>query len=48
MHVSVCKYIINTVYLVHVSATEMTILGDALQKTDTSKYYKSLWTIPPV
>jgi len=42
MHVSICKYTISMLYLIHVSATGMTILGDALQKTDTSKYYKSL------
>jgi hypothetical protein len=28
MHMSVCRYVINTVYLVHVSATDATILRE--------------------
>ena len=28
MHMSVCRCVINTVYLVHVSATDATILGE--------------------
>jgi len=42
MHINVC-YVINTVLLLHVSATLVAILRDALQRMDTLRDYKSLW-----
>ena len=41
MHINVC-YVINTVLLLHVSATLVAILTDALQRMDTLRDYKSL------
>jgi len=39
------SYIINTVFLLHVLATVCGhSQGGALQRTDKSRYYKSLWT----
>ena len=40
MHVSVWKYIIHIVYLLHVSTNHGRLRGGALKSRDTAKYYK--------